>query len=70
MKIFGREIGCGHCIPQVDTPVGEACMRCGAPIKAGDVGIVMPHTSEVETVERPWHISCFRAAIGLGEPPS
>lgn len=68
MKIFGRTIGCGTCIPQVDTPVGEACLRCGVPIKAGDVGILMPHTLDLDCVEKPWHISCFRAALGIEAP--
>ena len=71
MKIFGRSVGCGNCIPSVDTPIGETCARCSVPIKAGDVGIVMPHmgagvqfgTHAVE--ELPWHIACFRAALGI-----
>jgi hypothetical protein len=74
VKIFGRTIGCGTCIPSIDTPIGDACMRCDVPIKAGDVGIVMPtmgpgvlfgHAVE----ERPWHLACFRTALlGTGEP--
>lgn len=67
MKIFGRSIGCGHCIPQVDTPVGETCTYCSAPIKEGDVGIVMPHVGAT-VEERPWHITCFRSALGIEAP--
>jgi hypothetical protein len=70
MKIFGREIGCGHCIPAVDTPVGDACMRCDVPIKAGDVGIIMPHMGPEGTVEKPWHLACFRLGLGIGGEPS
>lgn len=70
MKIFGRSVGCGHCIPSVDTPVDEVCMRCGILIKEGDVGVIMPHVGEKETVDRPWHIACFRLALGIGAQPS
>jgi hypothetical protein len=70
MKIFGRAIGCGGCIPEIATPVGDACLRCGLPIKEGDVGFVMPHMTEEVTVERPWHLACFRLALGIGEQSS
>ena len=76
MKIFGRSdtIGCGKCLPLIATPIGEACMRCDVPIKAGDVGIVMPHMGvgvlfgTHATEEKPWHLACFRAAL-IGEAP-
>jgi hypothetical protein len=66
VKVFGRTVGCGTCLPAVDTPVGETCLRCGVAIKADDVGVVMPYVAET-VVERPWHLTCFREALGIGE---
>ena len=65
MKIFGRgDIGCGQCIPAIETPVGDACAYCSVPIKAGDIGVVMPHVAEV-VIDKPWHIACLRTALGI-----
>ena len=72
MKIFGRTIGCGSCIPSIDTPVGEECLRCGVVIQAGDIGFVIPHETGTPeqpiSIERAWHIACLRAALGVEAP--
>lgn len=72
MKAFGRTIGCGTCIPPIDIPVGEECLRYGVPIQAGDIGVIMPHCTgtpaQPVSIERAWHIACLRAALGVEAP--
>jgi hypothetical protein len=67
VKVFGRSIGCGHCITEVATPIGEPCLSCNVAIKEGDVGLIMPHVGET-VEEKPWHITCFRLALGIQVP--
>lgn len=48
------------------TPVGEPCVRCGAPITDDDQGMIMPH---IEGKDR-WYlvaytIDCFLESIGI-----
>ncbi len=52
-------------IKQVTTPVGEACLACGAAIEADDCGISMVHMDIRTDAYRPWHLACFRRALGI-----
>lgn len=52
-------------IEQIDTPVGESCLACGAAIQADDCGVSMIHMSAHGDAYRPWHLACFRRSIGI-----
>jgi hypothetical protein len=58
-------------IEQVATPVGDACLACGKTIGADDCGVLMIHADArmADAVSgdgyRPWHLSCFRRALGI-----
>lgn len=41
MQRFGGPWGAIKC-DEIETPVGELCVRCKVPIKEGDQGVVMP----------------------------
>jgi len=50
---------------EVPTPVGEICLACGLAIRADDCGLSMVHLDESRAARRPWHLACFRAALGI-----
>ena len=52
-------------IPQVPTPVGEACLLCDAAIEVDDCGLMIIHMGPDGDAYRPQHLGCFRAAIGI-----
>lgn len=58
-------------IDQVDTPVGEKCMACGKVIEPDDCGVSMIHSDAMigaalgGDAYRPWHLACFRRALGI-----
>ena len=52
-------------IEEIATPIGEPCLACEAPICAEDCGVSMVHMSERGNAYRPWHLACFRDALGI-----
>lgn len=52
-------------IAEIPTPVGECCLACGAAIGADDCGISMVHMDASGDAYRPWHLACFRDALGI-----
>lgn len=50
---------------EIPTPVGEPCLACGAPIEADDCGVSMVHMDDRVDAYRPWHLACFRRALGI-----
>jgi len=52
-------------IEEIPAPVGERCLACGAPICTDDCGISMVHMDASGDTHRPWHLACFRAALGI-----
>jgi hypothetical protein len=52
-------------IEQIPTPVGKSCLACGQAIQADDCGVSMVHMSTSGDAYRPWHLACFRAALGI-----
>jgi hypothetical protein len=61
-------------IEQIETPVGEKCLACCRPIEVDDCGISMLHADatvgDISSGDayRPWHLACFRRALGIEEP--
>lgn len=54
-----------HAIVEIPTPVGENCRVCGKAIHADDCGISMVHMEESGDTYWPWHLACFREALGI-----
>ena len=52
-------------IAKIPTPVGESCLACGAAIQADDCGVSMVHMDASGNAYRPWHLACFRDALGI-----
>lgn len=58
-------------IERVATPVGERCLACGRAIEPDDCGVSMIHADASigaalnGDAYRPWHLVCFRAALGI-----
>jgi len=52
-------------IVEIPTPIGESCLACGAAICADDCGISMAHMDGSGDAYRPWHLACFRRALGI-----
>lgn len=52
-------------IVEIPTPVGEPCLACGTAIEAEDCGISMVHMDVGAHAYRPWHLACFRRALGI-----
>ena len=52
-------------IEEVPTPVGASCLVCGAAIQTDDCGVSMVHMGEGGNAYRPWHLACFRDALGV-----
>ena len=52
-------------IAEVPTPIDDACLACGEAIQADDCGVSMIHMDESAEVYRPWHLACFRRALGI-----
>jgi hypothetical protein len=52
-------------IAQIPIPVGEHCLACGTPIDADDCGVSMVHMGAGHDAYRPWHLACFRSALGI-----
>lgn len=52
-------------IEEVPTPIGERCLACDAAIQDGDCGVSMVHMDVSATAYRPWHLACFRRALGI-----
>jgi hypothetical protein len=52
-------------IEQIDTPIGQRCLACGAAITTDDCGISMIHADATGDAYRPWHLTCFRASLGI-----
>lgn len=71
MKWFGRSWGAPVCDPEdhVSTPDGTPCERCKKPVGADDQGFVIPHL-ETPVTERPWHLGCFLASVGVESKPA
>jgi hypothetical protein len=50
-------------VPRGSSPIGDACMYCGVPIKAGDQGIVVEATKQFgssdEPTLAPLHRECY-----------
>jgi hypothetical protein len=38
---------------------------CGTPIDADDCGVSMVHMGAGHDAYRPWHLACFRSALGI-----
>lgn len=66
---FGASWGAPICSPSehVETPVGEACMYCDAPIEADDQGVRMPSMKPkgltFVSVVLSAHLDCFLQTI-------
>ena len=52
-------------IAEIPTPVGERCLECGAAIQVDDCGVSMLHMDVRDVAYRPWHLACFREALGI-----
>ena len=52
-------------IVEIATPVGARCLACGAAIQAEDCGVSMVHMDGSGDAYRPWHLACFRKALGI-----
>ena len=52
-------------IAEIPTPVGEGCIACDAPIQADDCGVSMIYMGPDGDAYRPWHLACFRKALGI-----
>lgn len=52
-------------IEEIPTPVGASCGACGATIHADDCGVSMVHMAESGDAYQPWHLACFRDALGI-----
>lgn len=52
-------------ITEIPTPVGECCLACGETIAAEDCGVSMVHMDGSGDAYRPWHLACFRNALGI-----
>lgn len=67
MKWFGESWGAPVCIPanHVATPVGASCLRCDAPIREKDVGVVMPFIRNIEAPPDmvPMHHDCLMRSV-------
>ena len=50
---------------QIQTPVGEDCLACGAAIHLDDCGVSMIYMSTCGDAYRPWHLACFRRSLGI-----
>jgi hypothetical protein len=58
-------------IVRVKTPEGVPCLACGKPIGLGDCGVLMIYSDAQFSGEyRPWHLACFRSALGIEEVAS
>ena len=55
---------------EIPTPVGERCLACDAAIMADDCGVSMIYMSEAGDAYRPWHLACFRRALGIDGAPA
>jgi hypothetical protein len=67
MKFFGNGTWRPRspAIEEVPTPVGARCLACGAVIQDGDCGVSMIHMGVSGDAYRPWHLACFRDALGI-----
>jgi hypothetical protein len=69
MKVFGpKPWGNWTDRVMVPTPVGKPCFFCEEPIKADDLGVLMPHMeggayADLREIERPWHRDCLIHSI-------
>ena len=54
-------------IEQIPTPIGELCLACRVEIEADDCGVSMVHMYDARggADYRPWHLACFRRALGI-----
>ncbi len=58
-------------IEQVETPIGECCLACGKAIEPDDCGVSMIYSDTTigavlsGDAYRPWHLACFRRALGI-----
>lgn len=58
-------------IEQIATPIGDRCLACSKAIEAGDCGVSMIHSDVTigaalnGDAYRPWHLACFRSALGI-----
>jgi hypothetical protein len=58
-------------IERIATPVGDRCLACGKPIEPDDCGVSMIHSGVTFDAAlsgdayRPWHLACFRGALGI-----
>lgn len=71
MKWFGATWGAPICNPahHVDTPIGQACAGCNAPIGAESWGVVVPHVgAEGHVSEWAYHRRCWMIALGFAPP--
>lgn len=52
-------------IEEVPTPIGECCVACGGRIQIDHCGVALMHADAEGEEYRPWHLACFRRAIGI-----
>lgn len=52
-------------IAEIPIPVGVPCRSCEAPIQPDDCGVSMIHMDDHAETYRPWHLACFRRALGI-----
>lgn len=68
MKWFGESWGAPVCAPEDHAPVpGGACTVCEELFKAADQGLILPFLGGPgDPSELPYHLGCFREALGIG----
>lgn len=67
MKWFGESWGAPVCVPENHAPVpGERCVVCDKQFWEDDQGIILPFVGGPDDPpELPYHLACFRTALGL-----
>lgn len=67
MKWFGRSWGAPVCAPEDQAPLPDApCVCCESRFKADDQGVILPFVGGPDDPpELPYHLACFRDALGL-----
>lgn len=68
MKWFGASWGAPVCAPEDHAPVpGGACAVCEKQFRDDDQGVILPFVGGPDDPpELPYHLACFRDALGLG----
>jgi len=68
MKWFGESWGAPVCAPEDNSPLPEApCAACEERFQANDQGVILPFLGGPGApAELPYHLACFREALGIG----